>query len=170
MIKLKMKQTKPILLTVILLIVHQISFGQQLSKQVTDFIEVQDSIVVIKNVTIIDGTGAAVKYNQDILVQKKRITALGNTGELKIPENVRIIDATGKTVIPGLIMMHEHLFHAKPFFGMFKAVHMTNTFPQLYLAGGVTTMRTAGSIEANTDLNIRNLIAQGKRLGPSMNV
>lgn len=165
-----MKQTKPILLIVILLIVHQISFGQQLSKQVTDFIEVQDSIVVIKNVTIIDGTGAAVKYNQDILVQNKRITALGNTGELKIPENVRIIDATGKTVIPGLIMMHEHLFHAKPFFGMFKAVHMTNTFPQLYLAGGVTTMRTAGSIEANTDLNIMNLIDQGKRLGPKIDV
>lgn len=161
---------KPILLTLILLIMHQMSFGQQLSKQVTDFIEVQDSIVVIKNVTIIDGTGAAVKYKQDILVQNRRITALGNSGELKIPENVRIIDATGKTVIPGLIMMHEHLFHAKPFFGMYKAVHMTNTFPQLYLAGGVTTMRTAGSIEANTDLNIKNLIDQGKRLGPKIDV
>lgn len=165
-----MKQTKLILLTVILLIVHQMSFGQELSKQVTDFIEVPDSIAVIKNITLIDGTGSAIKYNQDILLQNKRIAALGNTGELKIPENARIIDATGKTVIPGLIMMHEHLFHAKPFFGMFKAVHMTNTFPQLYLAGGVTTMRTAGSIEANTDLNIKNLIDQGKRLGPTMDV
>lgn len=165
-----MKQMKPILLTAILLIIHQMSFGQQLSKQVTDFIEVQDSIIVIKNVTIIDGTGAAVKYNQDILVQNKRITALGNTGEIKVPKNVRIIDATGKTVIPGLIMMHEHLFHAKPFNGSYKAVHMTNTFPQLYLAGGVTTMRTAGSIEANADLNIKNSIEQGKRLGPNIDV
>ena len=165
-----MKQTKSILLTLILLIVTQISFGQELSKQVTDFIEVKDSIVIIKNVTLIDGTGAAVKYNQDILLENRRITALGNTGEIKVPETTRIIDATGKTVIPGLIMMHEHLFHAKPFNGTYKAVHMTNTFPQLYLAGGVTTMRTAGSIEANADLNIKNLIEKGKRLGPTINV
>lgn len=165
-----MKQMKPILWTVILLIVHQICLGQQLSKQVTDFIEVQDSSVLIKNVTLIDGTGGAVKYNQDILLQNNRVTALGNTGEIKVPETTRIIDATGKTVIPGLIMMHEHLFHAKPFNGTYKAVHMTNTFPQMYLAGGVTTMRTAGSIEANADLNIKNLIDQGKRLGPTINV
>jgi imidazolonepropionase-like amidohydrolase len=165
-----MKQTETILLTLLLLIVQQISFGQELSKEVTDFIEVQDSTVLIKNVTLIDGTGGAVKYNQDILVQNKKITVLGNTGDLKVPENARIIDATGKTVIPGLIMMHEHLFHAKPFNGAYKAVHMTNTFPQMYLAGGVTTMRTAGSIEANADLNIKNLIDQGKRLGPKIDV
>lgn len=165
-----MTQTKLILLTLILLIVHQINFGQELSKQVTDFIEVQDSIVVIKNVTLIDGTGSAVKFKQDILVQNKRIAAIGKTGKLKAPKNVRVIDATGKTVIPGFIMMHEHLFYAKPFFGMYKAVHMTNTFPQLYLAGGVTTMRTAGSIEASTDLNIKNSIEQGKRLGPTIDV
>ena len=165
-----MKQTKAILLNLTLLIVSQISFGQELSKQVTDFIEVKDSIVIIKNVTLIDGTGAAVKYNQDILLKNNRISALGKTGELKVPKNVRIIDGNGKTVIPGLIMMHEHLFHAKPFFGSYKAVHMTNTFPQLYLAGGVTTMRTAGSIEANADLNIKNLIEKGKRLGPTINV
>jgi imidazolonepropionase-like amidohydrolase len=165
-----MTQTKLILLTVVLLIVHQISFGQELSKQVTDFIEVQDPIVVIKNVTLIDGTGRALKYNQDILVQNKKIAAIGKTGELKVPQNVRVIDGAGKTVIPGLIMMHEHLFYAKPFFGMYKAVHMTNTFPQLYLAGGVTTMRTGGSIEANSDLNIKNAIEQGKRLGPTIDV
>ena len=165
-----MEQTKSILLIVMLLIAHQLSFGQELSKAVTDFIKVHDSTVVIKNVTIIDGTGAAVKYNQDILVQNKRISAIGNTGELKAPENAQILDATGKTVIPGFIMMHEHLFHAKPFFGTYKAVHMTNTFPQLYLAGGVTTMRTAGSIEAGADLNIKNLIEQGKRLGPTIDV
>lgn len=165
-----MKQTKLILFTTILLIIHQISFGQELSKQVTDFIEVQDSIVVIKNVTLIDGTGGTVKYNQDILLRNNRISAIGTVANINFPANVRIIDATGKTVIPGLIMMHEHLFHAKPFFGMYKAVHMTNTFPQLYLAGGLTTMRTAGSIEANTDLNIKSLIDQGKRLGPTMDI
>jgi imidazolonepropionase-like amidohydrolase len=158
------------LLPVLLLIVNQISFGQELSTQVADFIEVQDSIVLIKNVTLIDGTGGAVKYNQDILLRNNRISAIGNVADINISENVRIIDATGKTVIPGLVMMHEHLFHAKPFFGMYKAVHMTHTFPQLYLAGGVTTMRTAGGIEAGADLNIKELIEQGKRLGPTIDV
>jgi len=47
---------------------------------------------------------------------------------------------------------------------------MTNTFPKMYLAGGVTTMRTAGSIEANTDLNIKNLINQGNLVGPTIDV
>lgn len=165
-----MIQTKSMILAVMLLVVHQFIFGQELSKAITDFIKVQDSTVVIKNVTLIDGTGNSVKYNQDILLQNRRISAIGNTGELKVPENAWIIDATGKTVIPGLIMMHEHLFHAKPYFGTYKAVHMTNTFPQLYLAGGVTTMRTAGSIEASSDLNIKNFIEQGKRLGPTIDV
>lgn len=165
-----MKLTKFIIATVLLLIVHHMSYGQELSKQVTDFIAVQDSIVVIKNITLIDGTGGTVKYNQDILLRNNTIAAIGTTGDITFPENTHIIDASGKTLIPGMIMMHEHLFHAKPFFGMFKAVHMTNTFPQLYLAGGVTTMRTAGSIEANTDLNIKNLIDQGKRLGPKIDV
>lgn len=165
-----MKRPQTLLLTLLLLIVPQLGFGQQFSNQVTDFIAIQDSMVVIKNVTVIDGTGNAVRYNQDIIVQNKRITSVGNTGEVNIPENVRIIDGTGKTVIPGLIMMHEHLFHAKPVLGMYKAVHMTNTFPQLYLAGGVTTMRTAGSLEASSDLNLKNLIAQGKRLGPDIDV
>ena len=153
-----MKETKLILLTVMLLICHQTSYGQELSKQVTAYAEIQDSIVAIKNVTVIDGTGGPVKYNQDVLLRNNTISAIGNTGKISLPENAKTIDATGKTVIPGLIMLHEHLFYAKPYDGNYKATHMANTFPQLYLAGGVTTMRTAGSIEANTDLNIKNLI------------
>ena len=167
---LKMKETKFILVSALLLIFHQMSFGQALSKQVTNFIEVQDSILVIKNVTLIDGTGGVVKYNQDILLRNNKIAAIGNTGEITLPGNVRIIDATGKTLIPGLIMMHEHLFYGKPFDNHYKGTHMTNSFPQMYLAGGVTTMRTAGSLEANADLNVRNLINNGKLTGPTIDV
>ena len=165
-----MKQLKLILLSLVLLIAYQLSYGQEFSKQVKEFITVQDAIVVIKNATVIDGTGAAIKYNHDILLENNKIANIGKAGKVAYPENAKIIDATGKTVIPGLIMMHEHLFHAKPIDGKYKAIHMTNTFPQLYLAGGVTTMRTAGSIEANTDLNIKNLIDQGNALGPTIDV
>lgn len=124
----------------------------------------------MKNVTLIDGIGGETKYNQDILFVNNRIFAIEKSGEIDFQKNALIIDGTGKTVIPGLIMIHEHLFHAKPFFGSFKAVHMTNTFPKMYLVGGVTTMRTAGSIKATTDLNLKSLIDEGKRLGPTIDV
>jgi imidazolonepropionase-like amidohydrolase len=163
-----MKVTKLIILTVLFLMGHKANFGQELSKQVTAYIDIQDEIVAIKNVTLIDGTGGTIKYNQDILFRNSTISAIGTTGNIVFPENTKIIDGTGKTVIPGLIMLHEHLFHAKPYGGNYKGTHMTNTFPQLYLAGGVTTMRTAGSVEANTDLNVKNLISDGKMLGPTM--
>lgn len=165
-----MKMTKLFLITILFSLISQVSFGQELSEQVTGYVTVQDVVVAIKNVTIIDGTGGAVKYNQDILIDNAKIAAIGNTGTINLPENTKIIDATGKTVIPGLIMLHEHLFYTKPIDRSYKATHMTNTFPQMYLAGGVTTMRTAGSIEANSDLNVKNLIDKGQLVGPSMDV
>jgi imidazolonepropionase-like amidohydrolase len=119
---------------------------------------------------VIDGTGKPALINQDILLVKNKIRAIGASGKVTIPVNAKIIDATGKTVIPGLIMLHEHLFYAKPFEADYKAVHMTYTFPKMYLAGGVTTMRTAGSIEANTDINVKNLINAGRMVGPKIDV
>ena len=165
-----MKKLLIIILPLLIFAFHIESYGQKFSKAVTDFIEIQDSALVIKNVTLIDGTGSQIKTNQDILIIGDQISAIGTSGEISIPEYAKIIDGSDKTVIPGLIMLHEHLFYAKPFDGAYKAVHMTNTFPKMYLAGGVTTMRTAGSIEANTDLNIKNLISQGKMLGPTIDV
>ena len=155
---------------ILLLATVQITYGQVLSHQVKDYIAIEDSIVAIKNVTLIDGSGDAVKYNQDILIIKDRIAGIGQSNTLNIPENASIIEGTGKTVIPGLIMMHEHLFHAKPFFGSYKIVQMVHTFPQMYLAGGVTTMRTAGGFEVNADLNVKRLIDTGRRVGPNIDV
>jgi imidazolonepropionase-like amidohydrolase len=165
-----MKKPLIIILPLLILAFYIDSYGQQLSKGLNDFVSIQDSAVAITNVTLIDGTGSPIKLNQDILFIANRISAIEPSGKISIPENTKIIDGTGKTVIPGLIMLHEHLFHAKPFDGAYKAVHMTNTFPKMYLAGGVTTMRTAGGIEANTDLNIKNSIGQGKTLGPNIDV
>jgi len=145
-------------------------YGQGFSRQVTPYIAIQDTLIALTNIIIIDGTGNAVKYKQDILINSDKITAIGNTGTLQFPKNTTMIDGTGKTVVPGFVMLHEHLFYAKPFNGNYKGVHMTNTFPQMYLAGGVTTMRTAGSFETNADLNIKNLIDQGKMVGPAMDV
>jgi imidazolonepropionase-like amidohydrolase len=165
-----MKKNQLIFLSLVLFAFPSLSYAQEFSKRVSEFIAIQDSVVALTNVTVIDGTGGPIKYNQDILLRNNEISAIGNTGKIVLPENTKIIDASGKTVIPGLIMLHEHLFYAKPFDRNYKGTHMTNTFPQMYLAGGVTTMRTAGSLEANADLNIKNLIDQKRATGPTIDV
>ena len=164
-----MKKTFFLLLSILILSLSE-SYGQEFSKEVIKFIEIQKPIIVIKNITLIDGTGGPSKTNQDIVITGDRITSIGNSGKIEIPKTAKVIEGNGKTVIPGFVMLHEHLFYAKPFEGTYKAVHMTYTFPKMYLAGGVTTMRTAGSIEANTDLNVKGLINQGKMVGPNIDV
>ncbi len=165
-----MRTLKTLFLASVVLIASNKINGQTFIPAVKQFIEIQDSIVAITHVKIIDGTGAAAMNNQDIVLVKNRIQSVGASGKIAIPAGAKIIDGSGKTVIPGLIMLHEHLFYAKPFEGDYKAVHMTYTFPKMYLAGGVTTMRTAGSIEANADLNVKNLITKGRMAGPKMDV
>ena len=67
-------------------------------------------IIVIKGGNLIDGTGAKPKKNSVVVVDGKRIKAVGKEGEVKIPKKVKKteVDASGKTVMPGLIDSHLH--------------------------------------------------------------
>ena len=89
---------------------------------------------------------------------------------ITIPASAKVLDCTGKTVIPGMIMMHEHLFYGESIPPHYFGLAMPVSFPKLYLAGGVTTMRTAGTVEPQTDLNIRDEIRNGTMLGPDIDV
>ena len=60
--------------------------------------------ILIKNGLIVDGTGAA-PFAGDVLVSGDRILRVGR--DLKAP-GAKVVDATGKTVIPGLIDPHLH--------------------------------------------------------------
>jgi imidazolonepropionase-like amidohydrolase len=153
----------------VLLIAFQLS-AQEFSPQVQRFITTNDMDFAITNVTVIDGTGNAIKANQTIVISKGKILRTGAADETIIPLGIKIIDGTGKTVIPGLVMLHEHLFYTKPFENWFSVGQMTFTFPRLYLAGGVTTMRTGGSIQPQTDLNVKQWINEGKMTGPKMHI
>ncbi len=144
--------------------------AQEFSPEVKPFISVDEPLIAISNTTIIDGTGKDIKYNQTLIVKDGLIQEIGNADTVEIPENALQINGKGKTVIPGLVMLHEHLFYSRPFENWFDVGQMTFTFPRLYLAGGVTTMRTGGSIEPQTDLNIKKWIAEGKMTGPKMDV
>jgi imidazolonepropionase-like amidohydrolase len=120
-------------------------------------------ITALRNVRVIDGTGAPAKENQTLLIDGANIRAVGATGTITIPEGARMLDLSGRTVLPGLVMLHEHVHygkeHAEPL-----------TSPRLFLAFGVTTIRTAGTDHPYFDLNLKRKIAQGVIPGPEMHV
>ena len=78
---------------------------------------------------------------------------------------------SGKTVFPGLVGMHEHLFYPLPDGGpglLPLYGEMADSAPRLYLAGGVTTARTAGSLEPYTDISVKLAIDAGQIPGPKL--
>jgi imidazolonepropionase-like amidohydrolase len=119
-------------------------------------------------VRILDGTGAVERGDQTILVSNGRIQALGNSGQVAIPAGYEVLDLANHTVIPGLVGMHEHLFY--PSFGAQVYTEHPFSFPRLYLASGVTTARTGGSLETQTDLMVKKWIDDGRYIGPDMHI
>lgn len=138
--------------------------------QVRAYIKDSAKTTVITDVTLFDGTGGQPKTHQTIVLSNGIISQVGNAGDIASPKDAAIIDGTGKTVIPGLVMLHEHLYYTLPIDNYFNVAEMPSSFPRMYLAGGVTTMRTAGSIEPQTDLALRRMIREGKLMGPEMDV
>lgn len=146
------------------------SFAQQFSPQVTPFIKVNAPVVAITHVKLVDGTGNAAKGDQTVIINNGKIQQVGNANSVTPPAGAQIIDGTGKTLTPGLVMLHEHMYYTVQAGNLFNIAEMPFSFPRLYLAGGATTIRTAGSIEPQTDLAIKKLIQEGKTIGPEMDV
>jgi imidazolonepropionase-like amidohydrolase len=142
--------------------------AQQFSSAVQQFISVNSDTLALTHAKIVDGTGSPSRTDQTILIIKGKIAKLGNN--ISVSANAKTIDCSGKTIIPGMVMMHEHLFYGERVAPYYLGLAMPFSFPRLYLAGGVTTMRTTGTVEPQTDLNIRNDINAGKTVGPNIDV
>ena len=111
-----------------------------LAPNVHQYVSVDTTVVALAHVRVIDGTGAAPKDDQTLIIRDGNIVAMGSAASIKVPDGAQVMDLTGKSVIPGLVMMHEHLYYPTgP--GVYGADYVG--FSRLYLAGGVTTMRTA---------------------------
>ena len=160
----------PLLLISLQLIITKQSFAQQLSSALQQFVSIKADTLALTHVKIIDGTGQPAKNDQTVVITKGRIAQIGKSGTVNFSASVKVMDCSGKTIIPGMIMMHEHLFYGESVSPYYFGIEMPLSFPRLYLAGGVTTMRTTGATEPQTDLNIKNWIDEGKMIGPDIDV
>jgi imidazolonepropionase-like amidohydrolase len=138
------------------------------------YVSEDSPVLVLTHVRVIDGTGAPPMEDQRIDIEGGKISRV-QSARLKnaYPRNAKVLDLTGKTVIPGLVGMHEHLFYTGPERGKDGLpfwIEMIDSGPRLYLAGGVTTARTAGSMEPYTDLSLKKLIDAGEKPGPKLRI
>jgi enamidase len=137
----------------------------QLGGAVRPFITVDAPLLALTNARVIDGTGAPPRDGQTIVIRDGRITEV--SGAARAPEGARTLDLAGKTVIPGLVMVHEHLFYpTSPSSSLTVYGQLGASFTRLYLAGGVTSMRTAGNMNGFMDINVKRLIEAGQQAGP----
>jgi imidazolonepropionase-like amidohydrolase len=139
-----------------------------LSPEVQRYVRVSAPVVALTHVRVIDGTGAGEKENQTIIISGEKIEWVGDAASAHVPANAQTLDLTGYTVIPGLVGMHDHMFYPSGRVPIYN--EMAYSFPKLYLAAGVTTIRTTGTLEPYTDLELKKLIDSGKQVGPEMYV
>jgi imidazolonepropionase-like amidohydrolase len=148
--------------------------AQQQPNPLAPYIKEDASVLVLEHVTLIDGTGAAPQQDMRIDIAGNKIIAVQPANpSIPYPPNAKVLDLTGKTVIPGIVGMHEHLFYPlpdRPDAGTAIYGEMADSAPRLYLAGGVTTARTAGSVEPYTDLELKKQIDAGMIPGPKLDV
>ncbi len=140
----------------------------QLSPAARAFVTIDAPVFALTHVKVIDGTGAPAKDDQIIVVSGGKIQTIGDAATVQPPAGAKVVEMRGYTVIPGLVGMHDHMFY--PEGGINVYVDLVQGAPPLYLAGGVTTIRTTGSIEGYTDLEVKKAIDAGKIVGPKMHV
>ncbi len=160
----KLTQTRWFAGAVLALSAAGVLAAQQLSPQVrTAYVKVDAPVIALTNARVIDGTGGPVRQAQTIVIRDGVIAAMGDAPGVTAPDGATIIDLAGKTVLPGFVMVHEHLYYPV---GSGVYGQLGESFTRLYLAGGVTTMRTGGNVNGFMDLNMKLAIDRGQKPGP----
>jgi cytosine/adenosine deaminase-related metal-dependent hydrolase len=165
------------------LLTATIAFAQnRKAGDIADFVSVDASVVVLNHVRVIDGTGAVAKEDQAVVIANGKIQSIAAAtlgAPAQIPPGAQVMDDSGYTVIPGIVGMHNHLYYTDSAAVQFGPNHKLSepglivaeipfTAPRLYLAAGVTTMRTTGSLEPYTDLKVKSRIDANLMPGPSI--
>lgn len=150
----------------------------QFPPDVAPFVSVNAPVIVLNHVRVIDGTGAAPREDQTLIISRGEIQSIGPASSTQHPSGAKVLDRTGYSVIPGIVGMHDHLYYTSSASMQFRsgrieepgfvAAELPYTGPRLYLAAGVTAMRTTGSVEPYTDLKIKHRIDAGLMPGPAL--
>src|SRR6185437_14862499 len=149
-----------------------------LSAAVQKYVRVKADKIVLEHVRVIDGSGKAPIEDQNVVIQGGKIAAIQAGADVPAAAGISVLDLRGYSVMPGIVGMHNHLFYlTRPNFDTNWnweqppiAPQMSFSAPRLYLAAGVTTMRTTGSVETYADLNLKRLIDAGQLPGPHLDV
>jgi imidazolonepropionase-like amidohydrolase len=150
----------------------------KLSPEVREYVKFDDDVIALSHVRVIDGAGQAIRSDQTLVIRDGKIAAMGDATSTTIPPGARVVELPDRTVIPGLVGMHDHMFYPQPMNmlgqrarGVLQFEQQSSfTFPRLYLAAGVTSLRTTASVEPYADLNLKSWIDAGKIPGPKIHV
>lgn len=155
-------------LTVLSLAVLSTALAAQqptLSEAVKHYVRINAPVVALTNVRVLDGAGAPAREGQTLVIRDGRIAAAGDAARVSVPAGAETLDLAGRTVMPGLVMLHEHLYYPN---GPGVYGQLGESFTRLYLAGGVTTIRTGGNLNGYMDINLKRLIENGQKPGPAI--
>lgn len=132
---------------------------------ITQYVRTAAPVIALTNARVVDGTGAPARANQTIMVRDGMIEELGDSTRVTPPAGAEVLDLEGRTVLPGLVMLHEHLYYPT---GPGVYGQLGESFSRLYLAGGVTTLRTGGNMNGYMDINLKRAIERGQKAGPAI--
>jgi imidazolonepropionase-like amidohydrolase len=139
---------------------------QGVPESLAPYVAVHAPVVALAHVQVIDGTGAPPGPDWTVVLEGSRIAAAGPSAEVRIPDGAEVLELRGHTVIPGMVGLHDHTFYTTSR----RRAQLNFSAPRLYLASGVTTIRTTGSYCTYCELNLKRQIDAGEIPGPRMHV
>jgi imidazolonepropionase-like amidohydrolase len=152
--------------------------ADSLGPEVRKYVRVGTARVILEHVEIIDGTGAAPLVDRNLTIENGTIVAISDGATVPPGDGTTILDLRGYSVMPGIVGMHDHLWYLdipgqrvdgnadRPSL----ARTMSYSAPRLYLANGVTTLRTVGSVDPYAELTLEHAIEAGVIPGPHLEV
>lgn len=158
-----LSQGKPVIAAILLAILSFTTLGQIKGNKTTDNKpnevkknRLSENVLVIENVSIIDGIIPSIQPNKTIVIVGNRIKVIGNKGKVSIPAKAKIINGEGKFLIAGLWDSHVHLSSGE------------YSLP-LFIANGVTSVREMGG-DLQQVKDLRDRVAKGQLLGPRIKI
>ena len=135
--------------------------------EAASYVAIDAPVIALTGATLLDGAGGPARQSQTVLVEGNRIAAVGADADVRVPDDARVLDLAGHTVMPGMVGLHNHMFYMAAGGRMNP---MSYTGQRLYLAAGVTTIRTTGSLATYAELNLKDEIERGLQPGPRIHI